>query len=130
MVKNAKDNTYHNAESDVAYFIGCSAGFGAANDRARKLKIDHIIYSNPATIVFWSDGEKTVVKCYAPDKYDKKTGVLLCCAKRLLGNDKNWYNQIADGEASVQVNKNKDPLAKFRTVTFKFKPEIYIEESK
>ena len=83
-------------------------GYRTAVKDMKRLSIDHVIYNNPATIVFWSDGQKTVVKCYAPDKYDGRTGVLLCCAKRLLGHDKDWYDQIADGEAYIQVNKNKE----------------------
>lgn len=32
-------------------------------DRSPKLKVDKVIYNPPATIVFWNDGTKTVVKC-------------------------------------------------------------------
>lgn len=98
MDKKVKYNPGHDVECDIAYLVGCANGFKAANDEARELKIKHVIYSNPATIVFWSDGTKTVVKCYAPDKYDSRTGVLLCCAKRLLGHDKDWFDQIIQNE--------------------------------
>ena len=84
-------------------------GYRAAEIDMKHLSIVRVIYNNPATIVFWSDGAKTVVKCFAPDKYDGRTGVLLCCAKRLLGHDKDWYDQLQNKKYLVQVNKNKEP---------------------
>jgi hypothetical protein len=30
----------------------------------RKHYIERVLYNAPATIIFWSDGEKTVVKCH------------------------------------------------------------------
>jgi hypothetical protein len=51
------------------------------------LKVTKVIYHNPATIVFWSDGTKTVVKCGKDDTYDKEKGFYIACAKKLFGND-------------------------------------------
>lgn len=51
--------------------------------------IKQVIYNNPATIVFWSDGTKTVAKCNEfEDKYDKEKGLLLCIMKKLYSKDK------------------------------------------
>lgn len=47
--------------------------------------ITKVIYSNPATIVFWSDGTKTVSKCSGGDTYSKETGLSICIMKRLVG---------------------------------------------
>lgn len=52
-----------------------------------ELKVTKVIYHNPATIVFWSDGTKTVVKCGKDDTYDKEKGFYIACAKKLFGND-------------------------------------------
>ena len=46
------------------------------------LHIIRVIYNDPATIVFWSDGSKTTSKCMSPDKYDPKIGLLLATLKR------------------------------------------------
>ena len=51
------------------------------------LKINKVIYNNPATIVFWSDGTKTVSKCSLGDVYDAEKGLLLCCMKKLHGTE-------------------------------------------
>ena len=39
-------------------------------------EIKEIIFNKPATIVFWNDGTKTVVKTSPNDKFDKEKGIL------------------------------------------------------
>ena len=51
-----------------------------------------VIFNDPATIVFWKDGSKTVTKCGEMDIYDPEKGLAMCFAKRLLGNEGNYYN--------------------------------------
>ena len=36
--------------------------------------IEKVIFNEPATIVFWNDGTKTVVKCCEKDSYDREVG--------------------------------------------------------
>lgn len=55
--------------------------------------VDRAIFSPPATIVYWSDGTKTVVKCDPDDTYSKEAGVAFCFMKKALGNKGN-YNQV------------------------------------
>ena len=55
------------------------------------LKIENVIFNGPATIVFWSDGTKTVVKCNN-DPYDKEKGLAMAIVKKFLGNEGNYYN--------------------------------------
>lgn len=50
-------------------------------------KIKEIIFNGPATIVFWPDGTKTVVKCDPRDEFDPEKGLAMACAKKLLGDD-------------------------------------------
>ena len=45
--------------------------------------IREVIYNNPATIVKWSDGTKTVTKCRGADVYSKEVGLIICCMKKL-----------------------------------------------
>lgn len=56
-------------------------------------KIKDVIFNDPATIVLWIDGSKTVVKCQEGDEYDKTKGLALCIAKKYFGNKGN-YNEI------------------------------------
>lgn len=48
--------------------------------------VERIIFNPPATIVFWKDGTKTVVKCMDDDTYDPEKGVLLAFLKKSLHN--------------------------------------------
>ena len=53
--------------------------------------IKKVIFSNPATIVLWNDGTKTVVKCGENETFDEEKGLAMAIAKRALGNDGVYY---------------------------------------
>lgn len=50
-------------------------------------KIKKVIYNDPATIVLWNDGTKTVVKCMEGDTYSKEMGLAMCICKKALGDN-------------------------------------------
>ena len=52
--------------------------------------IKKVIFNDPATIVFWSDGSKTVVKCQDGDIYDPEKGLAMAISKKALGNKGNY----------------------------------------
>ena len=54
---------------------------------------ERVIFNPPATIVFWSDGTKTVVKC-KDEKFDKEKGLVIAISKKAFGNKGNYYNHI------------------------------------
>lgn len=58
------------------------------------IKVEKVVFNNPATIVFWEDGTKTVVKCQDGDTYSKETGFVMCYLKKLLGNDNTFNKEI------------------------------------
>ncbi len=55
-------------------------------------EIDNVVFNNPATIVFWKDGTKTVTKCQNGDEFNKETGLAMCIVRKLC-NNKN-YNKV------------------------------------
>ena len=55
--------------------------------------IDRVIFNEPATIVFWTDGTKTVVRSQSGDTFNKVMGLALCIVKKLYGNT-GWFNEI------------------------------------
>ena len=57
-------------------------------------KIKKVIFNDPATIVLWDDGTKTVVKCQNGDEYSKEKGLALCIAKKHLGNKSNFNKEF------------------------------------
>lgn len=54
------------------------------------LRIKKVIFNDPAIIVFWADGTKTVAKAHGDDKFDKEVGLTVCIAKKALGNRSNF----------------------------------------
>lgn len=54
--------------------------------------IKKVIFNDPATIVLWADGTKTIVKCGEDDFYDAEKGLAMAISKKALGNQGNYYN--------------------------------------
>ena len=52
--------------------------------------IKNVIFNYPATIVFWTDGDKTVVKCREGDMFNPEVGLALATLKKLHGNKGNY----------------------------------------
>ena len=63
---------------------------------ASELKIEKVIFNEPATIIFWNDGTKTVVKCQEGDEYDKEKGFAMCITKKFFGNKSNFNNVMKE----------------------------------
>ena len=57
----------------------------------RRVKIRDVIFSDPATVVFWDDNTKTVVKARGGEKYDKEKGLAMAIIKKITGNAGNYY---------------------------------------
>lgn len=60
---------------------------------ARDPEIKNVYFNDPVTVVIWSDGSKTIVRCQPGDTYSKETGLALCIAKKYLGNKGN-FNEV------------------------------------
>ena len=58
--------------------------------------IKNVIFAPPATIVYWSDGSKTVVKCSEKDVFDPEKGLGMAIAKRC---GKKYPGKPAAGKA-------------------------------
>lgn len=58
-----------------------------------KNDIKDVIFHNPATIVLWKDGTKTVVKCQKGDTYNPELGLAMCIIKKMCNNKGN-YNDV------------------------------------
>ena len=57
--------------------------------------IKNVIFSGPCTIIQWSDGDKTIVRCENED-FDKEKGLAMAIVKKLFGTNesKSNYNDI------------------------------------
>lgn len=54
--------------------------------------IKDVRFNPPATIVFWKDGTKTVVKATGEDDYDPEKGLAIAISKKAMGNKHDYYN--------------------------------------
>jgi Zn/Cd-binding protein ZinT len=59
--------------------------------KKKKQKIERVIFNDPATIVFWKDGTKTIVKANN-EKFDKEKGLAMAICKKYFGNNGYYYD--------------------------------------
>ena len=55
------------------------------------LNIEKVIFNDPATIVIWKDGTKTVVKA-SNEPFDPEKGLAMAIVKKAFGNQGNYFN--------------------------------------
>ena len=80
--------------------------YGIGSSRIPEIK--NVIFNDPATIVFWEDGTKTVVKCQDGDEFDPEKGLAMAIAKKAYGNNGNYCNKMKKWlpkEESVDTNR-------------------------
>ena len=74
--------------------------------------IRKVIFNDPATIIFWNDGTKTVVKADG-EAFDPEKGMAMAISKKMLGNEGNYYDVFKqwlpkkNEESEKEVNNNE-----------------------
>lgn len=79
-------------------------------------EIKDIIINDPATIILWKDGTKTVVKCQPGDVFDSEKGIAMAILKKMYGNG-GFYKDIFEPaimkyELKKSLEKSKNNVAK------------------
>ena len=69
---------------------GVAVGKRGPESMSRASLIKDVIFNDPATIVYWNDGSKTVVKCQPGDTFSEELGLAMAIAKKFLGNKGNF----------------------------------------
>ena len=82
-------------------YVGLTKGLNASFldkkfnlPRTSPFKIKKVIFNDPATIILWADGTKTVVKAGEDDEFDPEKGMAMAITKKVLGNKGNYFNEI------------------------------------
>lgn len=57
-------------------------------------KIKDVKFNGPATIIFWADDTKTIVKAQ-DEEFDPEKGIAMAIARKALGNKHDYFNVIA-----------------------------------
>lgn len=65
-----------------------------------------IIFNGPATIVFWNDGDKTVVKQSESDIYDYEKGFAMCVVKKVFGVNYSKVRKMCDKAHGKHIQKS------------------------
>lgn len=65
--------------------------------------IEKVIFNDPATVILWKTGEKTVVKAQDGEPYDKEKGFAMAILK-YLNDNKSKYNNIIKKWCGNEVN--------------------------
>lgn len=77
--------------------------------------IDRVIFNNPATIIIWKDGSKTIVKKSEDDPWDPEKGFCMAVIKKLYGHTSfiKKYVETEKEETDLTVEKACENLRKF-----------------
>lgn len=89
-------------------YIFLNSTYGATIHKS--VEITKVIFNNPATIVFWSDGKKTVVKCAFDEAFDEEKGLAMAISKRVLGNHGNYYNEFKKWLSKIDNCEDNDAV--------------------
>ena len=70
-------------------------------------EIKDVIFNEPATIILWADGTKTVVKCQEGEGYDPEKGMAMAMSKKALGNKGNYCEVFKKWLPEEEVNDGR-----------------------
>ena len=94
----------------IELFTAAMKQFNAKCDDVKKkvimqecFGIKKVIFNDPATIILWEDGTKTVVKCGDHDVFDPEKGLAIAIAKKALGNKYNYYDIFEEWIPDISV---------------------------
>lgn len=82
---------------DINDYVAALCGHPRTNSQDNKNnslylpKIKKVIFNPPATIIFWQDDTKTVVKA-VNEPYDPEKGLAMAISKKAFGNNQSYYS--------------------------------------
>lgn len=75
------------------------------------LGIKKVIFNDPATIVFWEDGTKTVVKCKDGDLFSYDMGIYAATLKKIFGESYSVYKKDVNHIIEEEIADKEKLLA-------------------
>lgn len=84
---------YH-IKNDIDMTRTCYKDIKKLREHSLLPEIKDVKFNPPATIVFWSDNTKTVVKTQEGDDFDPEIGMAMAISKKAYGNKGLYYNHI------------------------------------
>lgn len=71
--------------------------------------IKDVIFNDPATIVFWNDNTKTVVRAQG-EAFDPEKGLAMAFAKKMFGNNHDYYIQFKRWLKKANYTNRKEDI--------------------
>lgn len=102
-------NACSKARKDVHNYMQKDSEFATTLYRQFQFMPKEIIYNDAATIVYWADGTKTVVKCNENDEYSEYSGFVAAVAKKMYGGA-NAIHRLIDSKKVVHGNGLGQPF--------------------
>lgn len=102
---SGKGLTINNTETNY------SEGITMKIDRTMKMEsfeavilpaIKKVIFNPPATIVFWNDGKKTIVKASKDEEFSEEVGLCEAIAKRYFGSRSALLNAVKNAKRPAE----------------------------
>ena len=72
--------------------------------------VDRVIINEPATIIIWKDGTKTIVKCTKNDIFDPEKGIAMCIVKKLFMDSSTRMNKFMDKWIPEDIRHDSRPF--------------------
>lgn len=113
---------HHDEVDAMTYGINDVAVTKAMDEAIRSIIpvwiITKVIFNDPATIVYWRDGSRTVVKAMDGEQFDPEKGLAMAICKKLLGTSEsggNYYDIFKkwlpkESEEKQEIRSDHAPL--------------------
>lgn len=94
-IKEANNKEEKNmGPKDTTFAEFCRRIYWGTITPVKPVKPTKILVQGTATIIWWSDGTKTVVKCQKGDKMDPEKGIAMCVMKKFMGTNETHSNYL------------------------------------
>jgi hypothetical protein len=128
-----KSGSFHRIAND-SYDSHCYANqakeiLNATYGNRAAYTIKKVIFNPPATVAYWSDCTKTVVKCNVNDIFDPEKGLAMAIAKRCAGNTSAYYAEIRHWVAECGKDYPGKPYTESSSIENNCHGKPYMESS-
>lgn len=82
---------------------------------SKMYSISDVIFNDPATIVIWGDGSKTVVKA-ENEAFDPEKGLAMAISKKMFGNKYDYYEVFKKYVGKYEKKKHKKTTERERII--------------
>lgn len=77
----------YDVKGDIQLYFNGAPVFAVRNEKSLcRSDIKQVIYNDPATIVYFNDGSKIVVKTMEGDEFNEEIGLAMAVMKKMFGS--------------------------------------------